>query len=42
MNTDERLQVLKGKDIIFITRLCLSLADDLRKLGDTENITKKL
>ena len=41
MNTEERLEVLKDKDIEFIKRLCLIMADELRRLGDELDVIRE-
>ena len=41
MSTEERLEVLKDKDIEFVKRLCLIMADDLKQIGDEFDIIRK-
>lgn len=41
LSTEERLEVLKDKDIEFMRRLCLIIADDLRQFGDEFDIVRK-
>lgn len=41
MNTEERLEVLKDKDIEFVKRLCLIMADELRRLGDELDVIRE-
>ena len=41
MSTEERLEVLKDKDIEFVKRLCLIMADELKQIGDEFDIIRK-
>lgn len=41
MSTEERLEVLKDKDIEFVKRLCLIMADELKQIGDKFDIIRK-
>ena len=41
MSTEERLEVLKDKDIEFVKRLCLIMADELKQVGDEFDIIRK-
>lgn len=41
MSTEERLEVLKDKDIEFVKRLCLIMADELRRLGDELDVIRE-
>lgn len=41
MNTEEKLQVLNGKDIDFVKRLCLTMSEELRRLGDKFDFVRK-
>lgn len=41
LSTEERLEVLKDKDVEFMRRLCLIIADDLKQLGDEFDIVRK-
>lgn len=41
MSTEGRLEVLKDKDIEFVKRLCLIMADELKQIGDEFDIIRK-
>lgn len=41
LTSDERLQVLEGRDIEFMKRLCLIMADELKRIGDECNIVRR-
>ena len=41
MSTEERLEVRKDKDIVFVKRLCLIMADELKQIGDEFDIIRK-
>ncbi len=41
MMTEERLEVLKDKDVEFMRRMCLILAEKMREIGDKFDITMK-
>lgn len=34
LSSEERLEVLKGKDVAFLQRLCLILADTIKEIGE--------
>lgn len=34
LNSEERLEVLKDKDVVFLQRLCLILADTIKEMGE--------
>ncbi len=38
MTTEERLEVLKDKDVEFMRRMCLILAEKMREIGDKFDI----
>ncbi len=38
MTTEERLAVLKDKDVEFMRRMCLILAEKMREIGDKYDI----
>ncbi len=39
MTTEERLGVLKDKDVEFMRRMCLIIAEKMREIGDKFDIT---
>ncbi len=39
MTTEERLEVLKTKDVEFMRRMCLIIAERMREIGDKYDIT---
>lgn len=41
MTTDERLEVMKNRDTVFLARLCNCLADALKEIGEEFDIVKK-
>ena len=41
LNTEEKLEILKDKDIEFVKRLCLIMADALKQIGDEYDIKRK-
>lgn len=41
LNTEERLEVLKDKDVVFLQRLCLMLADTIKEIGEEFDAVRK-
>lgn len=41
LNTEEKLEILKDKDIEFVKRLCLIMADELKQIGDELDIVRE-
>lgn len=39
MTTEERLEVLKDKDVEFMRRMCLIMAEKMGEIGDKYDIT---
>lgn len=40
MTTEERMEVMKNRDTVFLTRLCNCLADALKEIGEEFNIVR--
>lgn len=41
LNSEEQLEVLKDKDVVFLQRLCLILSDTIKEIGEEFDVVRK-
>lgn len=41
LNSEERLEVLKDKDVVFLRRLCFILVNTIKEIGEEFDVVRK-